>query len=39
VLMDNGSRNGVAVAARGDVGLKKGSKILIGDKLMLIETP
>jgi pSer/pThr/pTyr-binding forkhead associated (FHA) protein/endogenous inhibitor of DNA gyrase (YacG/DUF329 family) len=39
VLMDNGSRNGVAVAARGDAPLKKGSKILVGDKLILIETP
>lgn len=39
VLADAGSRNGVAVAARGDVVLKKGSKILVGDKLMLVEVP
>lgn len=39
VLADAGSRNGVAVAARGDVELKKGSKILVGDKLMLVEIP
>jgi pSer/pThr/pTyr-binding forkhead associated (FHA) protein len=39
VLADNGSRNGVAVAARGDVVLRKASKILVGDKLMLVEMP
>jgi len=39
VLADAGSRNGVAVAARGDVPLKKGSRILIGDKLLVVETP
>ena len=39
VLADAGSRNGVAVAARGDVALKKGSRILIGDKLLVVETP
>ena len=37
VVQDAGSRNGVAVASRGDVPLKKGSKILIGDKLMMVE--
>lgn len=37
VLLDAGSRNGVAVAARGDVLLAKGSKILVGDKLMMVE--
>ena len=37
VVQDAGSRNGVAVASRGDVALKKGSKILVGDKLMMIE--
>jgi len=37
VLMDAGSRNGVAVAARGDVALGKGSKILVGDKVMTVE--
>ncbi|MFI5207953.1 MAG: FHA domain-containing protein [Gemmatimonadales bacterium] len=39
VLADAGSRNGVAVAARGDVALKKGSRILVGDKLMMVEMP
>jgi pSer/pThr/pTyr-binding forkhead associated (FHA) protein len=39
VVQDAGSRNGVAVAARGDVPLKKGSKILVGDKLFMIEMP
>jgi pSer/pThr/pTyr-binding forkhead associated (FHA) protein len=38
VLTDAGSRNGVAVAARGDVPLKKNSKILLGDKLLVVET-
>jgi pSer/pThr/pTyr-binding forkhead associated (FHA) protein/DNA-directed RNA polymerase subunit RPC12/RpoP len=38
VLTDAGSRNGVAVAARGDVALKKSSKILLGDKLLVVET-
>ncbi len=37
VLADAGSRNGVAVAARGDVALKKSSKILVGDKLLVVE--
>jgi pSer/pThr/pTyr-binding forkhead associated (FHA) protein len=38
VLTDAGSRNGVAVAARGDVPLKNSSKILLGDKLLVVET-
>ncbi|HTT68385.1 MAG TPA: FHA domain-containing protein [Gemmatimonadales bacterium] len=37
VLADAGSRNGVAVAARGDVALKKASRILVGDKLLVVE--
>jgi pSer/pThr/pTyr-binding forkhead associated (FHA) protein len=37
VLADAGSRNGVAVAARGDIPLKKGSRILLGDKLFVVE--
>ena len=39
VVLDAGSRNGVAVAARGDVGLRKGSRILVGDKLLMVEMP
>lgn len=38
VVVDAGSRNGVAVAARGDIALKNGSRILVGDKLMVVET-
>ena len=37
VLADAGSRNGVAVAVRGDQILTKGSKVLVGDKLLLVE--
>ena len=37
VLADAGSRNGVAVAVRGDHPLGKNSKILVGDKLLLVE--
>lgn len=37
VLADAGSRNGVAVAARGDQVLTRGSKVLVGDKLLLVE--
>ncbi len=39
VLADAGSRNGVAVAARGDIPLKKNSRVLIGDKLLVVEMP
>jgi pSer/pThr/pTyr-binding forkhead associated (FHA) protein len=39
VVMDAGSRNGVAVAARGDVPLAKGMRVLVGDKLMTVEMP
>jgi len=39
VLIDAGSRNGVAVAARGDVPLRHGSRVLLGDKLLRIELP
>lgn len=37
VLQDAGSRNGVAVAVRGDHPLPKGSKVLVGDKLLIVE--
>ena len=37
VLGDAGSRNGVAVAVRGDCPLAKGSKILVGDRLLMVE--
>jgi pSer/pThr/pTyr-binding forkhead associated (FHA) protein len=39
VLADAGSRNGVAVAARGDIPLRKNSRILLGDKLFAVEAP
>ncbi len=39
VVVDAGSRNGVAIAARGDMALTNESKILVGDKLLRIELP
>ena len=39
VIVDDDSRNGVALAARGDMPLGHGSRILVGDKLMRIELP
>ncbi len=39
VLIDANSRNGVAVAARGDVPVRNGSRILVGDKLLRVELP
>ena len=37
-LRDAGSRNGVGVAVRGEVGLKHGSRMLVGDKLFRVVT-
>jgi len=39
VLLDDHSRNGVAVAARGAMPLQHGSRIMVGDKLLRIELP
>src|SRR3989454_969952 len=39
VVIDAGSRNGVALAARGDVPLQHESRILVGDKLLRVELP
>jgi pSer/pThr/pTyr-binding forkhead associated (FHA) protein len=39
VVLDAGSRNGVAVAARGAIPLKTGSRLLVGDKLLRVEIP
>lgn len=39
VALDAGSRNGVAVAARGAIGLQTGSRLLVGDKLLRVEIP
>lgn len=39
VILDDKSRNGVALAARGDMPLRDHSRILVGDKLLRIELP
>jgi pSer/pThr/pTyr-binding forkhead associated (FHA) protein len=39
VVVDANSRNGVALAARGDMALRDQSRILVGDKLLRIEIP
>ena len=39
VVVDAGSRNGVALAARGDVQVAAQSRILVGDKILRIELP
>jgi pSer/pThr/pTyr-binding forkhead associated (FHA) protein len=39
VLVDDHSRNGVAVAARGVMQLQHGSRIMVGDKLLRVELP
>ena len=39
VAIDSDSRNGVALAARGDMPLRNDSRILVGDKLLRIELP
>jgi pSer/pThr/pTyr-binding forkhead associated (FHA) protein len=39
VVVDAGSRNGIALAARGDMPLRHRSRILVGDKLLRIELP
>src|SRR6266542_5548856 len=37
VVVDANSRNGIALAARGDMPLQHNSRILVGDKLLRIE--
>jgi len=39
VLVDDHSRNGVAIAARGAMTLRHGSRIMVGDKLLRVELP
>lgn len=39
VLVDVGSRNGTAVAVRGECELKGGSRFLVGDKMLRVEQP
>jgi pSer/pThr/pTyr-binding forkhead associated (FHA) protein len=38
VLADDGSRNGVAVCVRGEVEVRNGSRLLVGDKMLRLET-
>lgn len=37
VVIDAGSRNGVAIAARGDMAVQHQSRILVGDRLLRVE--
>ncbi|OLC06414.1 MAG: hypothetical protein AUH42_05755 [Gemmatimonadetes bacterium 13_1_40CM_70_11] len=39
VVLDAGSRNGIALAARGDMPLRHRSRILVGDKVLRLELP
>lgn len=39
VVVDLNSRNGVALAVRGEVALRDRSKLLVGDKLLRVELP
>jgi len=39
VLVDDHSRNGIAIAARGAMPVQHGSRIMVGDKLLRIELP
>ena len=39
VVVDAGSRNGVAVSVRGKVVIEPGTRLLIGDKMMRLEAP
>lgn len=39
VVLDAGSRNGVALAARGEIALGHESRILVGDKLLQVDLP
>jgi pSer/pThr/pTyr-binding forkhead associated (FHA) protein len=38
VIVDTGSRNGVGVAVRGEQRLGKGARILVGDRILKLET-
>jgi pSer/pThr/pTyr-binding forkhead associated (FHA) protein len=37
-LVDSGSRNGIALAVRGERALRKGQRILLGDQILRIES-
>ena len=39
VVVDAGSRNGVAVSVRGRVVIEPGTRLLIGDKMIRLEAP
>ena len=39
VVVDEGSRNGIAVSVRGEVEIAPGSRFLVGDKMLRLETP
>ncbi|PYO95081.1 MAG: hypothetical protein DMD62_02990 [Gemmatimonadetes bacterium] len=39
VLVDDHSRNGVAIAVRGVTTLQHGSRVMVGDKLLRVELP
>ncbi len=39
VLVDAGSRNGVAINVRGEVELRKDSRILVGNKMLRVDIP
>jgi pSer/pThr/pTyr-binding forkhead associated (FHA) protein len=39
VVVDAGSRNGIALAARGDIPLRHNSRLMIGDKVLRVELP
>ena len=38
VVDDLGSRNGVAIAVRGERALRKGQRVLLGDQILRVET-
>jgi len=38
IVMDDGSRNGVAIAVRGERPVKAGQKILMGDQTLRVES-
>jgi pSer/pThr/pTyr-binding forkhead associated (FHA) protein len=38
IVMDDGSRNGVAIAVRGEKPVKQGQKILMGDQTLRVES-
>ena len=39
VVVDAGSRNGIALAVQGETGLKNGTRFLVGDAMLQVEMP